>query len=144
MNEQTFIETLSRVHGTRPFGADAEIVPFGGTNLLVSTDSFSEREDFLSGLEPETRGRVMAYGAIADILACGTKPVFPVNYDNCHLMNARNEALCQRAKGEEEQPSPSILLHGGTGGEASGCCPRKETSESARLTLNAWHDNILP
>ncbi len=29
-------------------------------------------------------------------------PVFPVNYDNCHLMNARNEALCRRATGEEE------------------------------------------
>ena len=28
-------------------------------------------------------------------------PVFPVNYDNCHLMNARNEALCRRATGEE-------------------------------------------
>ena len=24
-------------------------------------------------------------------------PVFPVNYDNCHLMNARNEELCKRA-----------------------------------------------
>ena len=79
MYEQTFIETLSRVHGTRPFGADAEVVPFGGTNLLVSTDSFSEREDFLSGLEPEAMGRVMAYGAIADILSCGTKPEFLVH-----------------------------------------------------------------
>ena len=29
-------------------------------------------------------------------------PVFPVNYDNCHLMNARNEALCRRAACEEE------------------------------------------
>ena len=29
-------------------------------------------------------------------------PVFPVNYDNCHLMNARNEALCRRATGEED------------------------------------------
>ena len=28
-------------------------------------------------------------------------PVFPVNYDNCHLMNARNEALCRKATGEE-------------------------------------------
>lgn len=28
-------------------------------------------------------------------------PVFPVNYDNCHLMNARNEELCARANGEE-------------------------------------------
>ena len=29
-------------------------------------------------------------------------PVFPVNNDNCHLMNVRNEALCRRAMGEEE------------------------------------------
>lgn len=27
-------------------------------------------------------------------------PVYPVNYDNCHLMNARNEELCARANGE--------------------------------------------
>lgn len=26
-------------------------------------------------------------------------PVFPVNWDNCHLMNARNETLCARATG---------------------------------------------
>ena len=78
MQEQKLIEVFSRIHGTRPFGADAEVVPFDGTNLLVSTDSFSEREDFLSGLEPEAMGRVMAYGAIADILACGAKPDFLV------------------------------------------------------------------
>ena len=29
-------------------------------------------------------------------------PVFPVNWDNCHLMNARNEALCARANGQDE------------------------------------------
>ena len=87
MQEQKFIEIFSRIHGTRPFGADAEIVPFEGTNLLVSTDSFSEREDFLSALEPEVVGRVMAYGAISDILACGTKPDFLVqawNVDSVH------------------------------------------------------------
>lgn len=78
MQEQKLIEIFSRVHGTQPFGADAEVVPFDGTNLLVSTDSFSEREDFLAGLEPKTMGRVMAYGAIADILACGAKPDFLV------------------------------------------------------------------
>ena len=86
-SEQSLIETLSRIHGTRPFGADAEVVPFEGTNLLVSTDSFSEREDFLSGLEPEAMGRVMAYGAIADILACGVKPDFLIqawNIDDSH------------------------------------------------------------
>ncbi len=87
MQEQKLIEVFSRVHGTRPFGADAEIVPFDGPNLLVSTDSFSEREDFLSGLEPEAMGRVMAYGTISDILACGTKPEFLVqawNIDESH------------------------------------------------------------
>ena len=87
MQEQKLIEIFSRIHGTRPFGADAETVPFEGTNLLVSTDSFSEREDFLSGLEPEAMGRTMAYGAIADILACGAKPEFLVqawNIDNSH------------------------------------------------------------
>ena len=87
MQEQKLIEVFSRVHGTRPFGADAEVVPFDGTNLLVSTDSFSEREDFLSGLEPEAMGRVMAYGAIADILACGVKPDFLIqawNIDDSH------------------------------------------------------------
>ena len=87
MQEQKLIEAFSRVHVTQPFGADAEVVPFAGTNLLVSTDSFSEREDFLSGLEPEAMGRVMAYGAISDILACGAKPEFLVqawNIDDSH------------------------------------------------------------
>ncbi len=30
-------------------------------------------------------------------------PVFPVNYDNCHLMNHRNEELCRRATGLVEE-----------------------------------------
>ena len=72
-SEQSLMEIFSRIHGTRPFGADAEVVPFEGTNLLVSTDSFSDREDFLSALEPEAMGRVMAYAAIADITAYGGK-----------------------------------------------------------------------
>ena len=87
MHEHKLIDILSEVHGTRPFEADAEVVSLGGANLLVSTDSFSEREDFLSGLEPEAMGRVMAYGAIADILVCGAKPEFLVqawNVDEQH------------------------------------------------------------
>jgi len=85
--EADLIEALAKIHGSRPFEADAEVVPFGGANLLVSTDSFSEREDFLVGLDPEAIGRVMAYGAIADILACGAKPEFIVqawNVDEQH------------------------------------------------------------
>ena len=87
VQEQNLIEVFSRIHGTLPFESDAEIVPFADTNLLVSTDSFSEREDFLSGLEPEAVGRVMAYGAFSDILACGTRPEFLVqawNVDATH------------------------------------------------------------
>ena len=87
MDEWKLIDVLSRVHGTRAFEADAEIVPFAGTDLLVSTDSFSEREDFLSGLEPETIGRVMAYATCSDILACGAGPEFLVqawNVDTAH------------------------------------------------------------
>ena len=87
MNEQRMIEMFSRIHKTSPYNADAEILPLKDTNLLVSTDSFSEREDFLFGLKPEAMGRVMAYGAITDILACGAKPEYLVqswNIDRLH------------------------------------------------------------
>lgn len=87
MNEQRMIEMFSRIHKTSPYNADAEILPLKDTNLLVSTDSFSEREDFLFGLKPEAMGRVMAYGAITDILACGAKPEYLVqswNIDRSH------------------------------------------------------------
>ncbi len=87
MKEADVIAALSRIHGTRAYEADAEIVPFAGTNLLLSTDSFSEREDFLSNLGPEAMGRVMAYGSVSDILACGAKPeglVQAWNLDEAH------------------------------------------------------------
>ena len=87
MNEQRMIEMFSRIHKTSPYNADAEILPLKDTNLLVSIDSFSEREDFLFGLKPESMGRVMAYGAITDILACGAKPEYLVqswNMDRSH------------------------------------------------------------
>ena len=87
MNEQCMIEMFSRIHKTSPYNADAEILPLKDTNLLVSTDSFSEREDFLFGLKPEAMGRVMAYGAITDILACGARPEYLVqswNIDRSH------------------------------------------------------------
>ena len=87
MNEQRMIEMFSRIHKTSPYNADAEILPLKDTNLLVSTDSFSEREDFLFGLKAEAMGRVMAYGAITDILACGAKPEYLVqswNIDRSH------------------------------------------------------------
>ena len=37
-------------------------------------------------------GRQLFLSSFADDV-----PVFPVNYDNCHIMNARNAALCARA-----------------------------------------------
>lgn len=95
------IAALSRIHGTRAYEADAEIVPFAGTNLLLSTDSFSDREDFLSGLEPEAMGRIMAYGAISDILACGAKPEGLVQAWN--LDAAHDESFYSRvARGIQE------------------------------------------
>ena len=74
MLEGRFIDTLSRIHGTKPYLSDAEIIPQAGGFELVSMDSFSEREDFLHGLTPRQIGRQMAIGACADLLACGAKP----------------------------------------------------------------------
>ena len=45
-------------------------------------------------------------------------PVFPVNYDNCHLMNARNEELCKRATAQESGVQGEVVA--GMGHNASG------------------------
>ena len=74
MREDELIEALSKTHGSRPYLADAEIIPQCSGYELVSMDSFSEREDFLAGLSPEQAGHQMAYAACADILACGATP----------------------------------------------------------------------
>ncbi|MCR5414971.1 MAG: hypothetical protein K6F50_09650 [Kiritimatiellae bacterium] len=97
MKEADVIAALSRIHGTRAYEADAEIVPFAGTRLLLSTDSFSEREDFLSNLEPEAMGRIMAYNAVSDILACGAKPeglVQAWNLDAAHDKSFLSRVAC--------------------------------------------------
>lgn len=122
MQEQKLIEVFSRIHGTRPFGADAEVVPFDGTNLLVSTDFFSEREDFLSALEPEAMGRVMAYGAITDILACGAKPEFLVQVWN--IDDAHDERFYERvAQGVQQVVSHyGVKVIGGDIGTAKEWC----------------------
>ena len=74
MNEEHLIRALQRIHGFRPYEADADVVPAGSGTLLVSTDSFSAAEDFLAGLAPGDMGRLMAYGACTDLLACGARP----------------------------------------------------------------------
>ena len=74
MNEESFIRAFQRIHGMRPYEADADVVLAGDGQLLVSTDSFSREEDFLGGLDPRDMGRLMAYGACTDILACGARP----------------------------------------------------------------------
>lgn len=45
-------------------------------------------------------------------------PVFPVNYDNCHLMNARNEELCKRATAQESGVQGEVAV--GMGHNACG------------------------
>jgi hypothetical protein len=48
-------------------------------------------------------------------------PVFPVNYDNCHLMNARNEELCKRATAHEfEEGTVRGAFAASTGHDAYG------------------------
>ena len=87
MLESNFIETLSKIHGDTPYLADAEIILNANGFELVSMDSFSEQEDFLTGLPPEIVGRQMAIGACADLLACGARPETLVQswtYDNQH------------------------------------------------------------
>ena len=74
MNEERLIRALQRIHGFRPYEADADVAPDGSGMLLVSTDSFSVAEDFLAGLAPLDMGRLMAYGACTDLLACGACP----------------------------------------------------------------------
>ena len=90
MREGDLIESLVRIHGNHPYLADAEIIPQGVGYELVSVDSFSEQEDFLTGLSPRQIGRQMAYAACADILACGAKPKFLLqawNYDDHHPLD---------------------------------------------------------
>ena len=87
MREDELIESLAIIHGSRPYLADAEIIPQGSGYELVSMDSFSEKEDFLAGFSPEQVGHQMAYAACADILACGAKPKFLLqtwNVDDHH------------------------------------------------------------
>ena len=74
MNEEILIRALQRIHGGRPYETDAELAPSGDGRLLVSSDSFSLEEDFLAGLDPAAMGRMMAYGACTDLLACGARP----------------------------------------------------------------------
>ncbi|MCQ2394614.1 MAG: AIR synthase related protein [Kiritimatiellae bacterium] len=74
MNEESFIRSLQRIHGMRPYESDADCVPSGEGELLVSSDSFSLQEDFLAGLALRDMGRLMAYGACTDLLACGASP----------------------------------------------------------------------
>lgn len=97
MDEKTLIGMFAQVHAIKPFEADAEVVSLGGAHLLVTTDSFSEREDFLSGLEPEAIGRFMAHGAVSDILACGATPLAIVqawNIDEAHGEDFYRRVAC--------------------------------------------------
>ena len=57
------------------FEADAEIVEFGGSRMLVTVDEFSE-EDMLREHDPFVLGRNLAIGAISDIFAAGGEPLY--------------------------------------------------------------------
>lgn len=83
MNETEFINRLSSVFRpapkqiNKPWEADAEIIEHSpGRFFAVSTDGFSETEDFFQSTPPERIGRNIAWGAAADLCACGVKPEF--------------------------------------------------------------------
>ncbi len=90
MRENDLIETLASVHGSSPFTADAEFLPNSdGGYTVMSMDSFSESEDFLTGLSSEQMGRQMAAGAVSDLLACGVQPQYLIqnwSYDSDHSL----------------------------------------------------------
>ncbi len=89
MRERDFIDEISKIHRNHVWDADAEVVPAPDGNELLSMDSFSEKEDFLTGLTPWQMGRQMACMASSDILACGTCPQFMLQnwrYDKKHDM----------------------------------------------------------
>ena len=75
MNEFRMINALAAIHKTTPFGADAEV--FG--DLLLTMDSFSEKEDFFSVTPPERIGHNMAAAVLSDLLACGIRGEFLIN-----------------------------------------------------------------
>ena len=74
-------------------------------------------------------------------------PVFPVNYDNCHLMNARNEELCKRATAQESGVQGEVAV--GMGHNASGrvrgeviACSGHDASDRVRgeVAASTGHD----
>lgn len=107
MNEEDFIRTLARIHGLRTFETDSDAVPPGRGTLLVSTDSFSCEEDFLSGLSPVEMGRLMAYGACTDLLASGARPEAMTQVWTCATAE-QDSFYAQMATGVQE-----VLAHYG-------------------------------
>ncbi len=92
MRERDFIDKISKIHRNHVWDSDAEVVPAPDCigNELFSMDSFSEKEDFLTGLTPWQMGRQMACMAVSDILVCGTTPQFMLQnwrYDKKHDMD---------------------------------------------------------
>ena len=101
MREADFIKEISRIHGSTPFQADAEILPWGDGFLLSSMDSFSEQEDFLAGMMPGTIGHNLACAACSDILACGAKPEYLLQ-NWCYDQEHDQDFFLEVASGIEE------------------------------------------
>lgn len=84
MDEYKFIESVSSLHKTsqnqinRTWESDSEIIRFNDRYLAVSTDSFSENEDFFQYTQPEIIGRNICWGLLSDLCACGVSPQYIV------------------------------------------------------------------
>ena len=103
MNEIKFINMLSSIHRTTPFGADGEEC----NGMVYTMDSFSPEEDFFTFTPPETIGHNMAAAVISDLLACGVKGEFLINTWNIQPA-LPEEFYAQCARGIEK-----VLRHYG-------------------------------
>ncbi len=89
MNEFEFIQQMSKIREAsdrqvnRTWESDSEIVRLKEGFLAVTTDCFSENEDFFQFTPPETIGRNIAWGTLADLCACGLQPQFILQNWNC-------------------------------------------------------------
>jgi thiamine-monophosphate kinase len=75
MGEEEVIELIKRELKLPRAFEDAELVPFGKTNLLVTTDMLNEGDDFPPGMPYEAIGWVSVAANLSDLAAVGAKPL---------------------------------------------------------------------
>lgn len=87
-SENEIIKTIlknfrkSPLHKNEFFQSDSEIITLGGTDYLISVDSYSDEDHFRLN-DPYTLGMNLAACTLSDIFACGGRPLFFCNSLTC-------------------------------------------------------------